>query len=106
MSVFFRRRGVPQTPPQPTVDYKTWLLNEDIRDPIEAEANFESNNQSYRWIDGYTSQYVFSIYYDNYKVYSYQGTGNWVNQAYRTVVFDAVPTGTLRTWLEANATPI
>ena len=33
------------------------------------------------------------------------GSASWTNEAYRTITFDTEPTGTLLTWLEANATP-
>ena len=35
----------------------------------------------------------------------YENPYGWRNEAYRTVTFEAEPTGNLLTWLEANAVP-
>ena len=102
MSVFFKRRGDAPS----SVDYKTWYFNERITwsSATEFDANFTS------YMVDYTA---FLLTKDGRMLYSSPGSGTtayssggWYRQEYRTVVFDDVPTGSLRTWLEANATPI
>lgn len=39
------------------------------------------------------------------KVAELQNILHWINEVYRTITFDAPPTGDLLTWLTANATP-
>ena len=113
MSVFFRRRGVPPTPPQPTVDYKTWYFNDTINSTLsKTRANFytEYNGRKVYWYylratSLFNMRNVEYFDEDDVNTVAYNSSSGWTEQ-YRTIYFDAVPTGTLRTWLEANATAI
>lgn len=86
---------------------ETWVLNE-ILDPVlqlrKTTIPFTSNGQAYAAISFQNQKLV---YYTN--PYSSSGTsayaprgaqGYWANSAYRTVVFDSTPTGSLLTWLQ------
>lgn len=92
---------------------ETWVLNE-ILDPVlqlsKKTIPFTSNGQAYAAIS-YKDQKL--VYYTN--PYSSSGTsayastpwnaqGSWTNSAYRTVVFDTSPSGSLLTWLQKNGT--
>lgn len=90
---------------------ETWVLNESL-DPVlqlsKTTIPFTSNGQAYAAIS-FRDQKL--VYYTN--PYSSSGTsayaprgaqGYWTNSAYRTVVFDESPSGTLLTWLQRNGT--
>lgn len=95
------------------LDYKTWLFNETIPSSAtlaKTTVSFTSNSKKCSTIEGkYVSGAGFQVRYtigtSETNVYR-SINGGWQNDAYKTVVFDDEPTGTLRTWLEANATPI
>lgn len=72
--------------------------------------NFVSNNTTYTsfyYYDTDRSQEIpfvpgdTIIAYGDDRVYLYEN--GWTNQAYRTVTFETPPTGSLLTWLQANA---
>lgn len=90
---------------------ETWVLNESL-DPVlqlsKKTIPFTSNGQAYAAISFQNKKLV---YYTN--PYSSSGTtaysprgasGYWINDAYRTVVFDSTPTGSLLSWLQKNGT--
>lgn len=90
---------------------ETWVLNESL-DPVlqlsKTTISFTSNGQAYAAIS-FTNRKL--VYYTN--PYSSSGTSAyaprgaheyWTNSAYRTVVFDESPSGTLLTWLQRNGT--
>lgn len=79
---------------------ETWVLNATISPPSsELSGVFSSNGNSYSGISGYdilyyltgsSTQSVYSIY------------AGWIDDVYRTLVFDTAPTGDMLTWLQAN----
>ena len=90
---------------------ETWVLNESL-DPVlqlsKKTIPFTSNGQAYAAISFNNRNLV---YYTN--PYSSSGTsayaprgaqGYWTNSAYRTVVFDESPSGSLLTLLQRNGT--
>ena len=93
---------------------ETWVLNasENTTKLTNTNVNFTSNNQSFKGIGAaYAPSYgPFEIRY--YQTTSFQsGTqvktedGTWVDDAWRTIVFDEPVTDTtLLTWLQANGT--
>lgn len=84
---------------------ETWVLNTTISLPSSTlYGDFTSNGKSF-----------ISIYNAGALVYvSYAGNtindtivyqnGGWINDAYRTIVFDTAPTDDMLTWLQANGT--
>lgn len=91
---------------------ETWILNagENTTKLTNTNVNFTSNNQSFKGIGAaYAPSYgPFEIRY--YQTTSFQGgtqvkteDGTWVDDAWRTLVFDEPVTDTtLLTWLQAN----
>ena len=88
-------------------DGLTWVLNKSItnRDFLVG-ADFTSNGKSFNVLQVTAGKFEPSyIIYDGrvdgmwYAVYN----GNWTQEAFRTVTFAEMPTGTLLTWLQANA---
>lgn len=89
---------------------ETWVLNATITRPsYTLIATFTTNGESCVQISsaritssGYVLAYGFKSgeLAENKAVY-YSSEG-WVNDAYRTLVFDAAPTGGFLTWLQAN----
>ena len=90
---------------------ETWVLNEGL-DPVlqlsKTTIPFTSNGQAYAAISFQNRKLV---YYTN--PYSSSGTtaysprgasAYWINDAYRTVVCDSTPTGSLLSWLQKNGT--
>ena len=90
---------------------ETWVLNEQL-DPVlqlsKKTISFTSNGKTYAAISFQNRKLV---YYTN--PYSSSGTtaysprgasAYWINDAYRTVVFDSTPTGSLLSWLQKNGT--
>ncbi len=88
---------------------ETWMLNEtiDLTTSQSWDINFTSNNQSFTKIDilsrGAQRELRYLPNVDDKQVVCDYPSG-WYNEAYRTIAFDAAPTGTLLTWLQANGT--
>lgn len=90
---------------------ETWVLNESFDSALQLSKttiSFTSNGQAYAAIS-FTHRKL--VYYTN--PYASSGTsvyvprgahGYWENSAYRTVVFDESPSGTLLNWLQRNGT--
>lgn len=94
----------------------TWYLNETISWSKSATytADFTCNGVYYDAIQLTYSAKPEATLYIKYRkhgsatsinVAERQKSFRWINQVYRTITFDAPPTGDLLTWLEANATP-
>ena len=87
---------------------ETWVLNESLQftSSVATEINFTSNGTAFVYFRINTPEMYYctstSIFSGYVTVYNRQS--GWVNQAYRTVVFDTAPTGDLLTWLQANGT--
>lgn len=87
---------------------KTWLLNNHltITGSDSFDINFSSRNENYNKfvlkkneITGVVLEFQlntesFTPVYDN---------GNWMDEAYKTVIFETEPTGSLLLWLQINA---
>ena len=90
---------------------ETWILNESL-DPVlqlsKKTIPFTSNGQAYAAISFQNRKLVY--YTNPYSssgttAYSPRGASEyWINDAYRTVVFDSTPTGSLLSWLQKNGT--
>lgn len=109
------RKNVPNKKPS-----RTWYLNETISWNADAiyNADFTCDGSYYDAINLKYSPKPTAISYIRYRGH---GSTRWVNVAelnqmsnppfhwmkkvYRTITFDALPTGDLLTWLKANATP-
>lgn len=85
---------------------ETWVLNETLS--LTGNANyigtFTCNGTTYAGIHTTTSvvTYLFNTtQMGGQRVYTRYG---WDNEAYRTIVFDESPSGTLLTWLQRNGT--
>lgn len=85
---------------------ETWILNETLS--LTGNANyigtFTCNGTTYAGIHTTTSvvTYLFNTtQMGGQRVYTRYG---WDNEAYRTIVFDESPSGTLLTWLQENGT--
>ena len=89
---------------------ETWVLNATISFPSsELSGEFTSNGTNFTRIrnvsgglggTGYLAYVtVVNGLANNIKVYAGR---KWVNDAYRTLVFDPAPTGAMLTWLQAN----
>ena len=85
---------------------ETWILNESLS--LTGNANyigtFTCNGTVYAGINTTTSvvTYLFNTtQMGGQRVYTRYG---WDNEAYRTIVFDESPSGTLLTWLQRNGT--
>ena len=85
---------------------ETWVLNERLS--LTGNANyigtFTCNGTTYAGIHTTTSvvTYLFNTtQMGGQRVYTRYG---WDNEAYRTIVFDESPSGTLLTWLQRNGT--
>lgn len=97
----------------------TWVINERL--PFSAfsksnkfGASFVSNGRRFYGIITVTEQgddvlgyFDTAEMYAFYQIYrqSFISAGSWTDRAYRTITFDEEPSGSLLTWLEANATP-
>ena len=97
---------------------KTWVINARLyapafNDSYRFNANFVSNG---RMFYGFFANFISSDYQLGYfidgslsvynAVFTMDMIGNrsWpLGEAYRTITFDEPPTGTLLTWLQANA---
>lgn len=85
---------------------ETWVLNESLylSSYNVYDASFTCNGTTYAGIYTTTSvvTYLFDIsQLEGQRVYTRYG---WDNEAYRTIVFDESPSGTLLTWLQRNGT--
>ena len=85
---------------------ETWVLNESLNLTGNANyvASFTCNGTVYAGIHTTTSvvTYLFNTtQMGGQRVYTRYG---WDNEAYRTIVFDESPSGTLLTWLQRNGT--
>ena len=85
---------------------ETWVLNESLNLTGNANyiASFTCNGTTYAGIHTTTSvvTYLFNTtQMGGQRVYTRYG---WDNEAYRTIVFDESPSGTLLTWLQRNGT--
>lgn len=85
---------------------ETWVLNESLylSSYNVYDASFTCNGAVYAGIYTTTSvvTYLFDIsQLEGQRVYTRYG---WNNEAYRTIVFDESPSGTLLTWLQRNGT--
>lgn len=85
---------------------ETWVLNESLNLTGNASyiASFTCNGTVYAGINTTTSvvTYLFNTtQMGGQRVYTRYG---WDNEAYRTIVFDESPSGTLLTWLQRNGT--
>lgn len=87
---------------------KTWVINKspDVSTDMLVTINFTSNGESF---DQFQVDSVIPgiIYLKNGSGAGYQyDSASWsYGEAYRTVVFETVPTGELLAWLQANAIP-
>lgn len=90
----------------PKATGETWLLNGSIASPNIKHTwnvNFISNGTAYTkltWSDNPRQ----ILEYDSTAVYKEAPDPFWLDQAYRTITFDAAPTGELLTFLQANGT--
>ena len=90
---------------------ETWVLNESLSlldyNGSSWTINFTSNNTNYSQLNinapAGTQQ---ELYYGpkTAGAYVYDFPGGWIDEAYKTIVFETAPTGTLLTWLQANGT--
>lgn len=86
---------------------ETWVLNATISFPsFSLSGTFTSNGKSFTGIQHVAPSSVYLSYTsfaggmtDSTPVYK---NGSWINDAYRTLVFDTAPTGAMLTWLQAN----
>lgn len=92
----------------PKATGETWLLNESVRVADEANGhtwnvNFASNGITYTKLT-WTSSPKQILIYDSTIVFDDAPVPSWLDQAYRTILFDAAPTGDLLAFLQANGT--
>ena len=85
---------------------ETWVLNERLNLTGNANyiASFTCNGTVYEGIHTTTSVVIYlfnTTQMGGQRVYTRYG---WDNEAYRTIVFDESPSGTLLTWLQENGT--
>lgn len=84
---------------------ETWVLNTTISLPSSTlYGDFTSNGKSFIAIYN-----VGALSYTSYAGNTVSDTivyenGRWINDAYRTLVFDMAPDGDMLTWLQANGT--
>lgn len=82
-----------------------WLFNTTIELVTAVrtvwDINFVSNASSFASIVS-DDQKTQTLLYDDTTVYN-GATRQWVDEAYRTVIFATAPSGSLLTWLQANA---
>ena len=89
---------------------ETWVLNESLSliyyDGSSWTINFTSNNENYSQLNivapGGPQQELY--YGPKSGTPIYEVPIGWANEAYKTIVFETAPTGTLLTWLQANGT--
>lgn len=87
---------------------ETWVLNTSVTlsSSVDTEINFTSNGTAFVYFRVGTPEIYYCTSTSPFSGYVtvYNRQSGWVNQAYRTVVFDTAPTGDLLTWLQANGT--
>lgn len=88
---------------------ETWVLNESVTFPssnVDTEINFTSNGTTFVYFRTGSPEIYYCTSTNPFSGYVtvYKRTSGWVNEAYRTVVFDTAPTGNLLIWLQANGT--
>lgn len=86
----------------------TFVLNKKINysGTVTYNADFTSGGSSFSTIrvverETHWGPY-YTLYYDNTPTYNFSNS-TWVDEAYRPVTFEEMPTGALLTWLQANA---
>lgn len=95
---------------------RTWYLNETISwsDSATYNADFTCDGNYYDAINLTYSAKPGATLYIKYrkhgsttsiKVAELKNRLTWLKEIYRTITFDAPPTGDLLTWLQTNATP-
>lgn len=82
---------------------ETWVLNSTITGNGEFTADFTSNGKSFYSIAVSSSITSYGEKMGG-NVIVYAKRSGWLNEAYRTIVFDTSPSGDLLTWLQANGT--
>lgn len=83
---------------------KTWILKNDPGwSDGDFKANFVSNNERFTTISSVGAKN--QIYYRNGDSSKRVCFEAWIDQGYRILTFDEVPTGALLTWLQTNGTP-
>lgn len=93
----------------PKASGETWVLNErpnfdKTGEEISLQIDFISNNMSFDLINVGYGQDVLFYGGPTTGVFPAYDSGEWTNQAYRTITFLEPPTGDLLTWLQANGT--
>lgn len=85
---------------------ETWVLNDVLVITGTAvkymEIGFTSNAKEWIAISVDSGVVLYAGTKDNLEVYQEERPQRWLDQAYRTITFDAAPTGELLTWLQAN----
>ena len=93
----------------PKASGETWVLNErpdfdHIGENISLQIDFVSDNMSFDFINVvYGQDMLFYGGPTTGEIPAYN-SGEWVNQAYRTITFLESPTGDLLIWLQNNGT--
>ena len=89
---------------------ETWVLNDDLSlldyNGSSWTINFTSNNTNYSQLNiNAPSGVQRELYYGPISgTFVYDFPGGWIDEAYKTIVFETAPTGTLLDWLQANGT--
>lgn len=92
----------------PAASSETWIIDErpnlDITEDIYLQIDFVSNDTSFDIINVLREQDALSYGGPTTGVFTVYTSGEWTNQAYRTITFaQPVTDNTLLTWLQANA---
>lgn len=93
----------------PKASGETWVLNEspnfdNIGEDIFLQIDFVSDNKSFDLINIVYGQDILFYGGPTTGVITAYDSGEWTNQAYRTITFLEPPTGTLLIWLRNNGT--
>ena len=83
---------------------ETWVINENPNASTlpNTSINFTSNEMNFSSIHYFSSEdNPATILYGDTHAWS---MGVWINEAFRTAIFETAPTGELLSWLQANAT--
>ena len=88
-------------------DGLTWYLNDKLVSTVDVYVNFQSAGNPYVRMQCYQTQFGLRLMYvtssGSGTIPYYDTSWQYGMDAYRTVIFDEPPTGTLLTWLQANA---
>ena len=88
-------------------DGLTWYLNDKLVSTIDVYVNFQSVGNPYVRLNCYQTQWGLRLTYitssGSGTIPYYDTKWTYGMDAYRTVTFYEPPTGTLLTWLQANA---